>query len=106
MKIAEHLCGGEGRVLIRDILDETQLNGKCRLYAQITVEPGCSIGYHIHHLESETYFILEGEGEYNDNGAVRMVKKGDVTYTPDQCGHALKNTGMTNLVLMALIIRN
>ena len=35
-----------------------------------------------------------------------MVKKGDVTYTPDQCGHALKNTGMTNLVFMALIIHN
>ena len=85
MRIVEHLCGGEGRVLIRDLLDETQLNGKCGLYAEITVEPGCSIGYHVHHRESETYFILEGEGEYDDNGTVRMVKKGDVTYTPDQC---------------------
>ena len=54
--------------------------------------------------ECETYFILRGEGEYNDNGALRSVREGDVTYTSDGCGHALKNTGKENLVFMALII--
>lgn len=104
MRIEEHLCGGEGRVLINELLAEKQLRGKCGLYAEITVEPGCSIGYHVHNQESETYFVLSGEGEYDDNGTTRTVKKGDVTYTPDGCGHALKNTGDQNLVFMALII--
>jgi oxalate decarboxylase/phosphoglucose isomerase-like protein (cupin superfamily) len=33
-----------------------------------------------------------------------MVKAGDKTFTPDNCGHALKNTGTEDLVFMALII--
>lgn len=104
MRIEQNLCGGEGRTLIRDLLDEKQLAGKCGLFAEITVEPGCSIGYHVHHQESETYFILSGEGEYDDNGTVRTLKKGDVSYTPDGTGHALCNRGTENLVFTALII--
>lgn len=97
--------GGAGHVLKKDILGEKELNGrKCRLYAEMTLEPGCSIGYHVHEGESETYYFLSGEGTYDDNGAERPVKAGDVTYTPDQCGHAIKNTGTENLVFMALII--
>lgn len=41
----------------------------------MTIEPGCSLGYHEHHNESETYYILRGEGDYNDNGVIRPVKQ-------------------------------
>lgn len=100
----ENMAGGDGHVIIKRILGEKELNGKCRLYAEVTIEPDCSLGYHVHHNESETYYILSGEGEYNDNGATRPVKAGDMTFTPDGCGHGLKNTGRDNLVFMALII--
>ena len=70
----EHMAGGNGHVIIKEILDAEQLNGKCGLYAQVTLEPGCSLGYHEHHGESETYYILQGQGEYNDNGTYRPVK--------------------------------
>ena len=83
---------------------EKELNGKCGLYAEVVVGPGCSLGYHEHHEESETYYILSGEGDYNDNGTVRPVRAGDVTFTPDGCGHGLVNTGNTDLIFMALII--
>lgn len=65
---------------------------------------GCSLGYHEHHGETETYYILSGEGEYDDNGVKRPVKAGDITITPDGKGHGLTNTGDTDLVFMALII--
>ena len=55
----EHMAGGNGHVIIKEILDAEQLNGKCGLYAQVTLEPGCSLGYHEHHGESETYYILQ-----------------------------------------------
>ena len=71
----EHMAGGNGHVIIKEILDAEQLNGKCGLYAQVTLEPGCSLGYHEHHGESETYYILQGQGEYNDNGTYRPVKQ-------------------------------
>ena len=88
----EHMAGGNGHVIIKEILDAEQLNGKCGLYAQVTLEPGCSLGYHEHHGESETYY--------------RPVKAGDITFTPDNHGHALANTGNTDLVFMALIIKD
>lgn len=100
----ENMCGGTGHVIIKHILGEKELNGKCRLYAEVTIEPGCSLGFHEHHGESETYYIVSGIGIYSDNGALRMVKAGDVTFTPDGQGHALTNSGDEDLVFMALII--
>ncbi|MFR7952793.1 MAG: cupin domain-containing protein [Ruminococcus sp.] len=77
----EHMCEGNGHVIIKELLDEQQLNGKCGLYAEVTLEPGCSLGFHMHYGESETYYILTGEGEYNDNGTSwRHVKAGDITF--------------------------
>lgn len=100
----ENMCGGKGHVLISHLLDQNQLNGKCGLYARVTLEPGCSLGYHEHHGESETYYILSGRGIYSDNGKLRLVQAGDVTFTPDKEGHALTNTEEENLEFMALII--
>lgn len=101
----ENMCGGKGHVIIEHILGEKELNGKCGLYAKVTIEPGCTLGYHEHHGESETYFILSGEGNYNDNGTIRQVKQGEVTYTGNGFGHALDNTSDSeDLVFMALII--
>lgn len=36
----------------------------------------------------------------------RHVKAGDITFTPDGRGHGLANTGNTDLVVMALIIKD
>lgn len=102
----ENMAGGQGHVLIKRLLNEKQLNGKCGLYAEVTLEPGCSLGYHEHHGESETYYILAGQGEYNDNGAYRPVSAGDITYTSSGKGHGLSNTGNSDLVFMALIIKD
>ena len=35
----EHMCEGNGHVIIKELLDEQQLNGKCGLYAEVTLEP-------------------------------------------------------------------
>lgn len=102
----ENMCGGKGHLIIKHLLEEKELNGKCGLYAEVTIEHGCSLGYHEHFGESETYYILKGEGIYSDNGNLRMVKKGDVTFTPSGQGHALTNAGDTDLVFMALIIKD
>lgn len=102
----ENANGGTGHVILKHILEKEQLNGKCGLYAEVTIEPGCSLGYHEHHGESETYYILQGQGEYNDDGKTYPVKPGDRTFTPDGHGHGMVNTGDTDLVFMALIIKD
>ena len=103
-EVVKNMAGGDGEVTIKRILGEKELNGKCGLYAEVTLEPGCSLGYHEHHGESETYYILSGKGIYSDNGELRMVEAGDMTFTPDGKGHALTNAGEENLVFMALFI--
>ncbi len=104
IKRVEGMRGGKGHVIVEDILGEQEFRGKGRLYAKVTLEPGCSIGYHEHHNESETYYFLSGEGEYSDNGKLMTVRPGDATFTPDGTGHGLENTGSENLVFMALIL--
>lgn len=100
----ENLCGGKGITTFKRLLGEKELNGKCGMFAQLTVEKGGSIGYHIHKGESETYYILSGQGLYNDNGQEREVGPGDVTFTPNGSGHGIVNTGDGDLVFMGLII--
>ena len=101
----EHMAGGNGHVIIKEILDAEQLNGKCGLYAQVTLEPGCSLGYHEHHGETETYYLTKGAGIYNDNGKEYPVEVGDVTFCADGNGHGIKNAGKEDLVFVALILK-
>ena len=97
---------GKGAFLIEKILDE-ELGDKCGLYARVTIPAGSALGYHEHHGNGESYFILKGEGVYDDNGVKRIVKPGDETWTPDGSGHALDNSnGKEDLVFMALIVNS
>ena len=68
----------------------------------MTIEPGSSLGFHEHHGESETHYIISGKGEYDDDGVKRTVSAGDMTFTPDGHGHGLKCLGDEPVVFMAL----
>lgn len=102
--VVENLAGGAGHAVMKHLIGPEEMKNAARLYAEVTLEPGCEIGYHEHRGESETYYILAGTGTYNDNGEKREVRAGDVTHTPSGSGHGLLNTGTENLVLMALIL--
>ena len=102
----EHAAGGKGYILKRKLLSATELKDKVGMFAEITLKPGCSLGYHVHSDNAEAYYILSGEGEYDDNGEIRTVKPGDVTYTSDGKCHSLENKSQNDLVFIALIINN
>ena len=51
-EVVKNMAGGDGEVTIKRILGEKELNGKCGLYAQVTIQPGSSLGYHEHKNES------------------------------------------------------
>ena len=97
-------ANGVGEVLIEKILDE-ELADKCGLYAKVTIPAGSILGYHEHHGNGESYFILSGEAVYDDNGVKRTIKAGDSTWTPDGSGHGVDNSaGKEPIVFMALIV--
>ena len=106
MQSVEELCPEDGKGLLKltKMSDYFEKNTKIRTFAYAELEPGAEVGYHIHHGESESYYILAGSGTYNDNGVNIPIGCGDVTFTPDGSGHGISNTGSGMLKFIALIV--
>lgn len=99
-------ANGRGAVLIEKILDR-ELGDKCGLYARVTIPAGSVLGYHEHHGNGESYFVLSGTAEYDDNGVKRQIAPGDSTWTPDGSGHGVDNSaGSKPIVFIALIVNS
>ena len=100
----ENMRGGDGVVVIEHLLTPDELYDKGRLYARIIVEPGCSIGEHVHDGEMESFYIVSGEAEILDNGELVTVSAGDSVLTRCGEGHSVRNTGSATLEMIALIL--
>ncbi len=101
----EALFGGEGTITINHLINSPQdLYDKGRAFTHNIVRPGCSIGYHVHNNESETYYILRGEGLMNHNGEMITVLPGDVTLTGAGEGHGIAAVGDEPLEFIGLIL--
>ena len=101
----EHMRDGDGTVqLTHFITGPEELNGKGRLFSKITLNPGCSIGYHVHETDAELFYILKGTAEYNDAGEIRTVTAGDVTICPTGTGHGIANRTDEVVELIAVIV--
>ena len=97
--------GGQGVMQARCLInDNSELWDKGRLLNVVTLKKDCEVGYHIHNGDAEIYYILEGEGEYNDNGEVTTVKTGDVTFTGSGEGHSIINKKDEPLTFLAIIL--
>lgn len=104
---AKNKANGKGEITIKHILGANELGGN-DMYAQVTIPPGCSIGYHEHHGNTETYYILQGEALYDDNkrGMITMTP-GMTSFCPDGEGHSIENASTDqDLVFMALITKS
>ena len=99
----ERLRDGEGTTRITHLLDGSA-EKNARLFAEVTLNPGCSIGYHQHENETEYYFIVSGTGTVNDDGKEVEVKQGDSVITGNGASHSMKNTGSAPLVFLAVIV--
>lgn len=105
VEVASRRFDGEGFVTVRHLNNtREELNTKGRVFAHTTLEPGHSIGYHVHEGESELYYIYSGKAEFNDNGTIEIVESGDTTFTPSGTGHGIKNIGTGPLEIIALIL--
>jgi len=101
--LREQMRGGKGTVIVRSLTADAAKPEKLRLMAEITINPGCSIGYHKHEGETEIFYFTAGEGVADDNGQLIKVSAGDVLITGN-AGHAVENTGDIPLVMTAVIV--
>ncbi len=100
----EKARGGNGVMETYTLLEMDEFCEKGRMFNRAMLSPGSSVGYHIHTGDFETYYILSGEGVYNDNGTEVAVKAGDVLICKEGEGHGLANTGTEDLHFIALIL--
>ena len=101
----ERMREGDGTTMMTDFIKgPEELNGKGRLFSKMTLNPGCSVGFHVHEGESELYYIMKGQGLYNDGGEFVPVSAGDMTICPPGTGHGIANNGDEVLVVVALIL--
>ena len=102
--VREFMRGGKKYV------QHTQLSSalpeKLRLFNLLTLIPGSSIGYHVHENESEMFYFIEGNGRVQDDEAFYDVTAGDSMATFSGHGHSVENTGDTDLVILAVIVKD
>lgn len=73
------------------VLDDTHYaDGSHSLTKSITIKPGKSISYQIHHHRSEVWTFVQGEGLFVLDGRLTPVKAGDAVVIPVGHYHAIK----------------
>jgi mannose-6-phosphate isomerase-like protein (cupin superfamily) len=102
-EIRTNLREGEGKVTLTHLVP-AEVRRHCSLFAELSLEPGASIGYHDHQQDIEYYLITHGTGIVNDNGTEVAVRKGDVVITGNGSFHSIKNSGPGTLDLVAVIL--
>lgn len=101
----EYFFGGQGTIHFDHILEASEMHGMNRVYAKVTVQKGCSVGYHVHHGDGEDYFVLKGIATLDDNHEqIIKLHPGEHFFTPSGRGHSLTNLEDEDLEVMALII--
>ena len=94
--------GGDGVVSLKALCSELPAN--VRLFSEIRLVPGASIGEHVHENETELFYFIQGEGTVTDDGVTLTVQAGDCMVTTNGHSHSVKNTGTEDLVIVAVIV--
>ena len=93
----EKMRGGDGTAMVTSLIaGPEELNGKGRLFSRISLNPGSSIGYHVHEQDAELFYFL--------NGTDVNVRAGDVAICETGHGHGVTNTGEDVLEFVAVIV--
>jgi mannose-6-phosphate isomerase-like protein (cupin superfamily) len=103
-EVRSNMRGGSGSVTIQHFFKKAEFKAKSRLCARLTIPPGASIGSHQHEDEDEVYIVLKGNGLLDDGKTKTFVSTGDAILTGKGASHAISNTGVTSLDLIAMVM--
>ena len=92
-----NFLGGDGTIHAQMRVDEL---GKI---LKGVLDPGSSIGWHIHETSSEIIYVLSGAGKVKVEGGEEPVKAGQCHYCPKRSGHALINDSQGPLEFFAVV---
>ena len=64
--------------------------------------PGHGTPYHVHHLEDEAFYLLEGEATFFSEGKRTRLGPGGYMYLPRGIPHGIRNTGSAASTMLIL----
>lgn len=96
-KVIPAFKGGEKEVTTCMHTDE---NGKI---ARFTLEPGASIGMHLHETSSEMIYVISGCGKALYDGGEESLQPGVCHYCPKGHSHSVINNGSEDLIFFAVV---
>ena len=102
--VREFMRGGKKQVELTQL--SAKLPGNMRMFNVLKLIPGASIGFHVHENETELFYFLEGNGRVQDDDSFHDICAGDSMATFSGHGPAVENTGDTDLVILAAIVRD
>lgn len=104
VKDIQNLRDGQGAACIRYLLKPDEKISQVTFIGVVELDSGASIGFHEHLDDTEVYYIIHGQGLFEEKGhAERTVESGDFCYIPKGSGHGLKNTGDDRMSLLAIV---
>jgi quercetin dioxygenase-like cupin family protein len=83
-------CGPGDKVSF--LVTGAESHGSCFIIEGM-VAPGGGPPPHVHHLEDETFYILEGTATFQAGGQTIHAKPGDCIHIPRGTVHSIKNEG-------------
>ena len=95
--ILPNFKGGEKEYAAQMFFDGTNRIMKGKLI------PGASVGLHTHETNSETIYILEGNGQVLYEGEYIPLAAGDCHYCPKGKSHSLMNNSDADLRFFAVV---
>lgn len=104
VELVDGVRGGVGVVEMRHLMESGDFRGAGRQFSYMVLHPRCSIGLHRHELDFEAYYILQGNGTYNDDGQLISVGPGDFLLCRPGESHAFINDSEQDIEYLALIL--
>ena len=101
-QVFDNCHDGVGAVNCRHVIEGSDSELGFNFMHDDSVEPGASIGQHVHNGTEEIYYLLEGNGIMIMDGEEISMSKGDVSLVKSGHSHGLVNTG--DLPMRLLVI--
>ena len=77
--------------------------GSSRLDFRISrYAPAAYVGEHVHKVQEQVYYVLEGEGIITLDDERHLMRSNDYVYVPPGVRHSFTNTGVSGLVFLVI----
>ncbi|MFE2377237.1 cupin domain-containing protein [Streptomyces sp. NPDC059398] len=95
--VTHRQVGGEGVCRWKMLMNGMHLEGEWNCVEYVVIEPGASVGEHVHLRTEEIYYIVSGRAVLTMNGEEFEVAAGDLVTTPIGAAHAIANHGDSDM---------